>query len=321
MRSNAPDQSPRSHDHGPGPRANRLKRGLLPIGEKGYQLLFEHMDSMVCALDLEGRFTSVNRAGERLTGYPAEELVGKLAIELIAPEFREEAVRQFERRLTAAADTAPDESTLVTRDGRRIPIEITSRLLSRDGRPFGVLGLVRDVSERKSAEGALLESEQRFRSAFTFAPIGMALVAPDGRLVQVNDSLCSRVVLYTGHRDGALLERALDAGAQGFVLKEASLAELVRALGIVADGGTYVDPELSGALVSARTVESLSPLTPREREILGLLADGMTNKKVASALGISAETVQSHVRNAMGKLEADTRTQAVATAIRQSLIS
>jgi DNA-binding CsgD family transcriptional regulator len=81
-----------------------------------------------------------------------------------------------------------------------------------------------------------------------------------------------------------------------------------------------VDSTLSGALARGGTSSALSPLTRREREILGLLAQGMTNEKVAAALGISAETVQSHVHNAMGKLEADTRTQAVATAIRQSFI-
>jgi DNA-binding NarL/FixJ family response regulator len=61
-------------------------------------------------------------------------------------------------------------------------------------------------------------------------------------------------------------------------------------------------------------------LTKRESQILTLLSGGMTNDKAARELGISAETIQSHVRNAMNKLDADTRTQAVATAIRQALI-
>jgi DNA-binding NarL/FixJ family response regulator len=65
---------------------------------------------------------------------------------------------------------------------------------------------------------------------------------------------------------------------------------------------------------------AVSRLTAREREILRLIADGMTNDKVAAALAISPETVQSHVRHSMTKLEAGTRTQAVATALRQSLI-
>lgn len=84
--------------------------------------------------------------------------------------------------------------------------------------------------------------------------------------------------------------------------------------------GTYVDPELSSALASAGVKSANSTLTPREREVLSLLADGMTNEKAGASLGIAAETVQTHVRNAMEKLEADTRTQAVAAAIRQSLI-
>ena len=129
-----------------------------------------------------------------------------------------------------------------------------------------------------------------------------------------------RIVVYTAHRDREVLERALDAGARGFVLKQAPLAELARALEVVAAGGTYVDPELASAVVSAGSESASSPLTPREREVLGLLADGQTNQAASKTLGISAETMQSHVRNIMGKLEADTRTQAVATAIRQSLI-
>ena len=131
----------------------------------------------------------------------------------------------------------------------------------------------------------------------------------------------TQVILYTGYRDTSLLEQALDAGARGFVLKEAPLSELIRAMKAVAAGGTFVDAELSGAVVTPGTMEQLSPLTARERQVLALVADGMTNERAAAELGISAETVQSHVRNAMSKLEADTRTQAVATALRQSLIA
>jgi DNA-binding NarL/FixJ family response regulator len=130
----------------------------------------------------------------------------------------------------------------------------------------------------------------------------------------------TRSVIFTGHRDQALLEEAMEAGARGFVLKEAPLSELERALTIVAGGGTYADPELSGALASKEPTAGLAPLTPREREILILVADGLTNEKVGSALSISPETVQSHVRNTMAKLDAGTRTEAVATALRHSLI-
>jgi DNA-binding NarL/FixJ family response regulator len=131
----------------------------------------------------------------------------------------------------------------------------------------------------------------------------------------------TRIALFTGYGDRGMLEQALDAGARAFILKEAPLPELLRALTIVATGGTYVDPELAGTLASGQTAEALSPITKREQQVLGLVADGMTNDKVAEALGISPETVQSHVRNAMAKLDADTRTQAVATAFRRSLLA
>jgi DNA-binding NarL/FixJ family response regulator len=129
------------------------------------------------------------------------------------------------------------------------------------------------------------------------------------------------IVFYTAFGDRALLSEALDAGARGFVLKEAPLADLVRAVQRVAAGETYVDPVLAGVLVSAQMTAKLPQLTRREREVLRLLADGHSNEEIGKLLFISAETVRTHIRKAMAKLEADTRTQAVATALRQSLIS
>jgi DNA-binding NarL/FixJ family response regulator len=129
------------------------------------------------------------------------------------------------------------------------------------------------------------------------------------------------VVFYTAFGDRALLSEALDAGVRGFVLKEAPLVDLVRALERVVAGEAYVDPVLAGALVSGRLVERVPALTQREREVLRLLADGLPNEEIGKHLHISPETVRTHVRKAMAKLEADTRTQAVAIALRQSIIS
>ena len=129
------------------------------------------------------------------------------------------------------------------------------------------------------------------------------------------------VILYTAFGDRALLIEALDAGARGFVLKEAPLAEVVRAVELVAAGKTYVDPVLAGVLSVGAGSDKLVNLTPREREVLRLLADGLANEEIGKRLVISAETVRTHIRKAMAKLDADTRTEAVATALRQSLIS
>jgi DNA-binding NarL/FixJ family response regulator len=128
-------------------------------------------------------------------------------------------------------------------------------------------------------------------------------------------------ILYTGYADRELLMEALDAGARGFVLKGTPPPELVRAVRLVASGETYVDPVLAPALLRAGARTTQPGLSPREREILRLLADGRSNDEMAQELFISADTVRTYIRRAMEKLEADTRTQAVAIALRQSLIA
>jgi DNA-binding NarL/FixJ family response regulator len=129
------------------------------------------------------------------------------------------------------------------------------------------------------------------------------------------------VLLYTGYADRALLTEALDAGVAGFVLKEAPLDELLRAVQSVAKGTPYIDPVLAGSLAASTFSTEDPQLTQREREVLRLLADGLSNDEIGKQLFISAETVRTHIRKAMEKLGAETRTQAVARALRDKLIA
>jgi two-component system response regulator DesR len=125
-------------------------------------------------------------------------------------------------------------------------------------------------------------------------------------------------IVYTGPSDAACMTEVLDAGAKGFVLKDAPLEDLVRAIDMVAAGGVYVDPALAGVFVDAK---GSGRLTQREREVLRLAAEGLSSEKIGQRLFLSPQTVRGHVGNAMGKLEAHTRTQAVATALRERLIA
>ena len=95
------------------------------------------------------------------------------------------------------------------------------------------------------------------------------------------------VILYTAFGDRALLTEALDAGARGFVLKEAPLAEVVRAIQLVSGGRTYVDPVLAGVLSSSVATGKMAALTQRERDVLRLLADGLSNEEIGKELFIS----------------------------------
>ena len=129
-----------------------------------------------------------------------------------------------------------------------------------------------------------------------------------------------RVVLYTGSSDVELLISGLDSGARGYALKEGTPSELTTALNTVAEGGTYVDPRLRPALLSRRATQRAPSLSKREREIMDLLAQGLTGEQVADRLVLSSETVKTHIRNAMSKLEASTRVHAIAIALREGFI-
>ena len=124
------------------------------------------------------------------------------------------------------------------------------------------------------------------------------------------------VILYTGYGDRALLTEALDAGVRGFVLKEAPLDDLLRAVNDPWPRAAPTSTRCSPARSPARRSATKRPeLTQRERDVLRLLADGLSNEEIGKRLFISAETVRTHVRKAMDKLDADTRTQAVAVAL------
>jgi DNA-binding NarL/FixJ family response regulator len=129
------------------------------------------------------------------------------------------------------------------------------------------------------------------------------------------------VILYTAYGERELLLEAVDAGVRGFVRKEGTLDELLRGVELVAAGGTYVDSILAPTLLRGSVIHPVIGLSPREREILRLVADGKTNDEIGQTLDISAHTVRTYLRRAVQKLEADNRTHAVAIALRESLIT
>ena len=136
---------------------------------------------------------------------------------------------------------------------------------------------------------------------------------------EITDSVPeTSVLIFTAYSERSLLGRGLESGARGYILKEAPHQTLLRAIEKVAGGEGYVDPALMPSFLNGKDRDEM--LTGREREILQLLADGMSNADVAGRLFISQETVKSHVRHILAKLEASTRTHAVATALRQAII-
>lgn len=183
-------------------------------------------------------------------------------------------------------------------------------LLERRG--FSVLGCATTAAR---AEQVIAERHP------DVAVVGVDL--PDERGTELIRRLQGRVngtkfVIYTGLTEPDVLEAAFRSGARGLVAKPAGLSALVEALRKVWRGGRYFDPSFS-----AEPEEAGAPakaLSGREAEILALLARGLTGEEIAQRLVLSPETVRTHVRNAMGKLEARTRTEAVVKALERGEI-
>lgn len=178
-----------------------------------------------------------------------------------------------------------------------------------DANGYDVIGPARDGDE---AHALAIEAQPELALVDWRMP---RLAGTDLVRAIVASSPSTRVVVYTADADQSLAGDALDAGAVAVILKEAPLADLVRALDVVLQGRSYLDPALR------RSPAARSALTERELDVLRLLADGLRHEEIGRRLGIGSETVRTHLRKASDRLGAATRTQAVATALREGLIS
>jgi DNA-binding NarL/FixJ family response regulator len=133
----------------------------------------------------------------------------------------------------------------------------------------------------------------------------------------LQEKLGSPIVVFTADGGPRMLAEALKAGVKGYVRKDSPPEDLIRAIQAARSGEFYVDPALSSSLLLE---EGERTLTARQSEILQMLADGMHTEEVANRLGLSTETVRTHTKRILAKLQAGTRTQAVAIGIRSGLI-
>ena len=136
------------------------------------------------------------------------------------------------------------------------------------------------------------------------------------------------VVVLSGHDDQQFVFDALKAGASGYLLKTAELDEVVTTVRSVAAGEGRLDPVLAGKVLSefqsyqkAEAADVYQPLTPREREILQLMSEGLPNKTIANRLSISERTVTTHVANIYAKLHVNNRVSAIQEAMRRRILS
>lgn len=134
------------------------------------------------------------------------------------------------------------------------------------------------------------------------------------------EELGTAVLVLTSFSDRRRITGALDAGAVGYLLKDASADEVVRGVRIAAGGGSPLDPRAARSLLEAKNVPGpLDGMSPREREVFGQLLNGMPNKLIARQLGISEKTVKSHLTSVFRRIGVTDRVQAILWAERQGL--
>ncbi|NIO13582.1 MAG: response regulator, partial [Xanthomonadales bacterium] len=129
-----------------------------------------------------------------------------------------------------------------------------------------------------------------------------------------------RVIIFTAFDTDERIMAAVQAGVQGYLLKGAPREELFRAVRVVHAGGSTLQPVIASKLMR-QVSEDFEPLTPRELEVLSLVAQGLQNKEIAAELTITERTVKFYVSSILGKLRAGNRTEAVAIAAQKGLIN
>lgn len=166
----------------------------LRESEERYRDLFENANDIVFTTDLQGSLTSFNKAGELVTGYTREEVLEKGAFASFTPEFRKIVREMLEKKLTGKSKTQY-ELELTAKEGHQLILEISVRLITKNGKPSGVQGIARDITERKRADAERaklmkdLESERTLLQAvLRQMPAGVLIVeAPSGKVILVNE--------------------------------------------------------------------------------------------------------------------------------------
>jgi diguanylate cyclase (GGDEF)-like protein/PAS domain S-box-containing protein len=171
----------------------RRAEASLRASEERYRELFENANDVVYTTDLEGAITSINVAGERITGYAPEEVLGTPILNLIAPEDHERARGSLRRELQGEVSRTAYELHFVAKSGHRVPLEVNTRLVVRDGEAVGVQGIARDITDRKA-------NEARFRLLFDRNLAGVFRGTIEGELVECNDAL-ARIFGFESRED------------------------------------------------------------------------------------------------------------------------
>jgi PAS domain S-box-containing protein len=179
----------------------------LRESQERFKSLVETMNDGLSLLDETGNFSYVNDRFCEMLGYSRDELIGSHHLGVVADEYWERHKKILGERMEGKSEVY--ETVFKRKDGERVPVILAgSPLFDQDGNYRGAIGAATDITERKRAEEALRDSEERYRSLFEKTPIGLYRTTPDGTILEANPALVN--VLGYGDRDSMLAASALD---------------------------------------------------------------------------------------------------------------
>jgi PAS domain S-box-containing protein len=329
----------------------------LRESEEKYRNLVETARDVIYTLSTDGTFLTLNHAFETITGWTRAGWLGKPFARLLHADDLSSATENFRRILRGEMPPA-SEIRVLARSGEYLTGEFAARPLIEDGKIVGTFGIVRDITERKRAEEALRESEERFRSTLDGMLEGCQIIGFDWRYLYVNDATArhgrrtkeellghTMKEIYPGIEDTevfAHLQRCMeervphqmeneftypDGERAWFKLSVQPVTEGIFVLSLDITERKRAEEALRETReeLETRTERQLLQRNPygltfREHTVLHLVAAGESDRQIGTTLGISPLTAQKHVSNILAKMDASSRTEAGVRAVREGLI-
>jgi PAS domain S-box-containing protein len=263
-------------------------RNMLKESEERYNALFNRSLSYVYLHDFKGKFIDANDATLKALGYKRKEILPKNFASLIDKSQLPKAVKSLEEIIRTGHQKKPDEYKLRRKDGSTIWVETEGSLIYKDGKPFAVQGIARDITEKKMAEDALRESEEKFRSLAEKSP-NMIFINTMGKIVYANKQ-CEEVMGYKREEFYSPDFDFLRLIAPEFLEKTKSFysqhikGEEVRPYeyALITQSGKRIEAILTTRLINYEG----------DKALLGIITDITERKKAEMALGESREQLR-----------------------------
>jgi PAS domain S-box-containing protein len=260
----------------------------LRESEERYRDLVENAHDIIYSHDLHGNYVSTNKAGEQISGYTREEALKLNFVDTVAPEYLETARLMLARKLAGATTTAY-ELEVIAKDGHRIPVEVNTRLVLRDGVPVGVQGIARDVTERKRTEADLV----RLAAAVEQTADSVVITDPKGNIQYVNPAF-ERITGYAKEEALDQSSRILRSGKTDQAVYKELWETITRGEVWV---GQLTNRKKDGTLFEERV--TISPVRDKTDRIVNYIA---VKQDISDLIKLEEQLRQSQKMEAIGQL-------------------